>query len=238
MDLITNIEVDGFKSLHKLSIEIRPLTIFIGLNSSGKSSVLQVLEVLKQSVMVNTNNLVTRGHLANLGSFDDIVTKKKGKKKLEITIGGKRAQFLDPPFSRNTEYGYSFTIDSRGMESYGATIRSGQITLATTHERRMVTTKVEADFSKGKISFRKQMIMGRPFNFEGSKGLEAGFDYGNITNRFLEVIALDLKDFRLVPAMRGVSSTSYPLEASSSEDLVDSSNLYVQMTRFVSTVVY
>jgi predicted ATPase len=230
--------VDGFKSLHKLSIEIRPLTVLIGLNSSGKSSVLQVLEVLKQSVMVNTYNLVTRGHLANLGSVGDILSKNKGKKELEIAIGGKRAQFLDPPFSRNTEYGYSFTIDTRGMKSYSATIKSGQITLGATHERRMAHTGLKIEFSKGTISFSKQMMIGRPFRYDGAEGLEEGFDYDSITQRFLEVIALDLKDFRLVPAMRGVSSTSFPLEASSSEDLVDSSNLYAQTKRFVSTVVY
>jgi predicted ATPase len=38
--------------------------------------------------------------------------------------------------------------------------------------------------------------------------------------------------------MRGVSSTTCPLEAKSSDDLVDSSNLYAQTIRFLSTVVY
>ena len=188
--------------------------------------------------MVNTNNLVTRGHLANLGSVGDILSKKKGKKELEIAIGGKRAQFLDPPFSRNTEYGYSFTIDSRGMQSFGATIKSGEITLESRFIRRGRDSKLKVKFSKGNLGFIRQLMIGRPFRFEGSSGLEDGFDYSNITERFLEVIALDLKDFRLVPAIRGVSSTSYPLETSSSEDLVDSSNLYAQTTRFVTTVVY
>ncbi|HPA44793.1 MAG TPA: AAA family ATPase [bacterium] len=48
---ITKITVEGFKSIaKKQSIEIRPLTILAGANSSGKSSIMQPLLLLKQTV--------------------------------------------------------------------------------------------------------------------------------------------------------------------------------------------
>ncbi len=48
---ITKISVTGFKSLRdEQSIEIRPLTILAGANSSGKSSILQPLLLLKQTL--------------------------------------------------------------------------------------------------------------------------------------------------------------------------------------------
>lgn len=48
---ITDIEVRGFKSLVETShIEIRPLTILAGANSSGKSSAMQPLLLLKQTL--------------------------------------------------------------------------------------------------------------------------------------------------------------------------------------------
>lgn len=48
---ITRITVDGFKSIvDEQSIEIRPLTILAGANSSGKSSIMQPLLLLKQTL--------------------------------------------------------------------------------------------------------------------------------------------------------------------------------------------
>ncbi|MDM8529465.1 AAA family ATPase [Anaerolineales bacterium HSG24] len=48
---ITAIGVEGFKSLQQYqSLEIRPFTILAGANSSGKSSILQPLLLLKQTL--------------------------------------------------------------------------------------------------------------------------------------------------------------------------------------------
>src|SRR5579872_7512161 len=48
---ITRLTVGGFKSINpEQSIEIRPLTILAGANSSGKSSIMQPLLLLKQTL--------------------------------------------------------------------------------------------------------------------------------------------------------------------------------------------
>src|ERR1044072_3588315 len=48
---IAEITVGGFKSIaDEQSIEVRPLTILAGANSSGKSSMMQPLLLLKQSL--------------------------------------------------------------------------------------------------------------------------------------------------------------------------------------------
>src|SRR5215813_11045814 len=48
---ITKITVSGFKSLRdESSIEVRPLTVLAGANSSGKSSIMQPLLILKQTL--------------------------------------------------------------------------------------------------------------------------------------------------------------------------------------------
>ena len=48
---ITKIAVTGFKSLaEECAIDIRPLTILAGANSSGKSSIMQPLLMLKQTL--------------------------------------------------------------------------------------------------------------------------------------------------------------------------------------------
>ena len=47
---ITEIRVSGFKSIDNESIEIRPLTILAGANSSGKSSIMQPMLLMKQTL--------------------------------------------------------------------------------------------------------------------------------------------------------------------------------------------
>src|SRR5436309_13865438 len=48
---ITRITVSGYKSIsQEQSIEVRPLTILAGANSSGKSSIMQPLLLLKQTL--------------------------------------------------------------------------------------------------------------------------------------------------------------------------------------------
>ena len=48
---ITKIAVKGFKSIaEECEIDIRPLTILAGANSSGKSSIMQPLLLLKQTL--------------------------------------------------------------------------------------------------------------------------------------------------------------------------------------------
>jgi predicted ATPase len=48
---ITSITIEGFKSIsQKQSIEVKPLTILAGPNSSGKSSIMQPLLLLKQTL--------------------------------------------------------------------------------------------------------------------------------------------------------------------------------------------
>jgi len=48
---VTAVSVGGYKSLaEERSIEIRPLTILAGANSSGKSSIMQPLLLLKQTL--------------------------------------------------------------------------------------------------------------------------------------------------------------------------------------------
>ncbi|MBY0287276.1 MAG: DUF3696 domain-containing protein [Mycobacteriaceae bacterium] len=70
--LITRIDVENFKSFgQKAVLELAPLTLIYGANSAGKSSVIQSVLLLKQSVDQPT--LVTQGELIDIGSFGGVV---------------------------------------------------------------------------------------------------------------------------------------------------------------------
>lgn len=69
--MITNIVLDNFKCFRKLEVNPRLITVFIGPNGTGKSSVLQALALLKQSV--GQDRLVLQGRLVNLGDMSQIL---------------------------------------------------------------------------------------------------------------------------------------------------------------------
>jgi len=66
--LLTELRVGGFKSFgEEQRVPLAPITLIYGPNSSGKSSLIQSLLLLKQSIGADT--LVTQGGLVDAGSF-------------------------------------------------------------------------------------------------------------------------------------------------------------------------
>jgi AAA15 family ATPase/GTPase len=238
-DLIKEIFVDGFKSLRNASIRIKPVTILIGLNSSGKSSILQCLEILKQTAKMRTSSLMVHGELINLGSFKDIIAQKdEEKEKISFEIKGCREQALEFPLGKETLYDYSFLIDSQGLKSHNCSISSGRFHLRGKYDRKKPAEQLAVLISKGELLFNSTNLVGHPFDFTGSKGFVESFNFNDLRQEFLSVIAKDLEDFFIVPAIRGISSPTYPLDNRVWEDIMDSNNLYRQAIKFSSTIVY
>ena len=68
--MITNITLENFKCFRHVSINPKLLTVLIGPNGTGKSSVLQALLLLKQSV--GKERLQFQGELINLSAPEDL----------------------------------------------------------------------------------------------------------------------------------------------------------------------
>ncbi|MBM3499590.1 MAG: ATP-binding protein, partial [Armatimonadetes bacterium] len=88
---ITKITVKGFKSLaNETSIDIRPLTILAGANSSGKSSIMQPLLLLKQTLEVgyDPGALLLDGPNVRFTSADQLLTRVAGgAQSSELVVG-------------------------------------------------------------------------------------------------------------------------------------------------------
>jgi hypothetical protein len=87
---ITRLAVEGFKSIAKRQeIEIAPLTILAGANSSGKSSIMQPLLLLKQTLEAThlpAGALAIGGENTKFNSSDEFLS-RNGARKLDIEIG-------------------------------------------------------------------------------------------------------------------------------------------------------
>lgn len=97
MDLrmITNWRLRGFKSVqNKTDLHLAPLTVLVGPNSSGKSSVIQSILVTAQTMADEYLEapMLWNGPLTVLGQFSDVVT-----------------QTDDPKFDKSIGIGFTFT---------------------------------------------------------------------------------------------------------------------------------
>ena len=74
--MIQSIQLTNFKCFEKQEVILRPLTLLAGLNSSGKSTIIQSLLLLRQSYLENllpSRGLTLNGKLAQLGTATDVL---------------------------------------------------------------------------------------------------------------------------------------------------------------------
>lgn len=75
--MIKTWSVEHFKSIYEeTELEISPLTIFTGANSSGKSTILQSILLTAQTIQnsISSKSIILNGHIIKLGTFDDILS--------------------------------------------------------------------------------------------------------------------------------------------------------------------
>lgn len=122
---ITRISVQGFKSLYdECSIEIRPLTILAGANSSGKSSIMQPLLLMKQTLEAtyDPGALLLNGSNVRFTSNEQILSKiynYKHSDNFSVKIEIKNHPFIKILFNTDATMGFaieSMTIKSRNSE--------------------------------------------------------------------------------------------------------------------------
>jgi len=80
--------VSNFKSIREqVNVDFAPLTLFVGQNSAGKSTLIQSILLTAQTVQSNvtTRSVVLNGRIIRLGSFGDI--RAHNAPDYKVTIG-------------------------------------------------------------------------------------------------------------------------------------------------------
>lgn len=82
---LKNLTVENFKSVSSQNIEFKPLTLVVGANSSGKSTLIQAISVLAQVTEMDTQAAQIRlnGDLIELGTWREVLNHKVGGEKRE-----------------------------------------------------------------------------------------------------------------------------------------------------------
>ena len=76
--MLTGIDLKHFKCFDLLKLPLRPLTLLSGANASGKSSVLQALVLLHQTITEHewSDRLLLNGGAIRLGTVADVVDQR------------------------------------------------------------------------------------------------------------------------------------------------------------------
>ena len=84
--MIADFELEGFQSFGlRQELQVKPLTLLFGPNSSGKSSLGRALRFLKQSAS-NPTGITFVGEQVNLTSFDNVVFRNDSVENIEIGL--------------------------------------------------------------------------------------------------------------------------------------------------------
>lgn len=124
---ITRIALAGFKSLAaKTDVEIRPLTVLAGANSSGKSSLMQPLLLMKQTLESDVN---PSGPFRLSGPYANYTESKQFLSTIELSSDPYQHLVIDFEIGGQTTAGFTFAIDPNGSfaikETRGSRIGKG-----------------------------------------------------------------------------------------------------------------
>lgn len=132
--LLTQVELSNLKAFGtSTTVPLAPLTLVYGANSAGKSTLVQSLLLLKQSVA--SDALITQGPLLNVGGFRGLIHRHADEPvKVKLTFGVLPAWIPaegtpDPTLARSV--GWTFEINAAGQGAVAeTTIEFGDYRLA------------------------------------------------------------------------------------------------------------
>ena len=234
--MITSVVLENFKCFRKVEVNPRRITVFIGPNGTGKSSVLQALALLKQSV--GHSQLIPQGALVNLEGSDDIVPKFVDvSEPTNLEFGGIRtySEITAMGFDDHVRYKYpdsslSGRTDSRSKE-IEFTFEGTPIRLrAPKREDTVVIGPYKANLSHTSAIADIARVEGWP----ESPGMELQRTF----NHLLTTPTLALKDIRLVPTTRGLVRPDYELGTEKVDDIALGEGLSHQEEQTATNLAY
>ncbi|WP_109155951.1 MULTISPECIES: DUF3696 domain-containing protein [unclassified Azospirillum] len=87
--MLSNWAIENFKSVgRKLSLDLAPITLFVGANSSGKSTIIQSMLLIKQTLQYAPTDrpIALNGPLLKLGNFNDIKNAKSKENNFSLSF--------------------------------------------------------------------------------------------------------------------------------------------------------
>lgn len=93
--MLTRIDLEYFKCFELLNLTFCPLTLLTGANASGKSTVMQALVLLHQTMREQewSSRLMLNGSVLKLGAASDVINHELGRRSIGIALHDAEAAF-------------------------------------------------------------------------------------------------------------------------------------------------
>ena len=223
---ISAISVQGFKSLARESrIEIRPLTILAGANSAGKSSIMQPLLLLKQTLQAtyDPGPLLLNGPNTKHTSFDQLVSRTltdPGDRKLVVSVETGDDMSLTVTFAPGDDHALALGSMTTGVLVDGNTrslrldpgLSDKQVADALSSFHPEFRDQRQSAYGGARLTvYRDRCILWPAFeSLDGSRVVPVPLP-------FIAVPVKNLHRLIHVPGLRGNPARSYPRTASGPE---------------------
>ena len=240
--MITNITLENFKCFRQVSINPKRLTVLIGPNGTGKSSVLQALLLLKQSV--GADRLQYQGNLVNFSIDSDdaaIPNFATNDQSFAIGFGGEVAEdryvikySYGTKFSRNGLLGEQFGSVFSNIENYPVelVVPEGSRDSTGVFKVGRVSAGFERTINIGRI------VGERPQTVWSGTDPTLSSDVVNEAIGLAHIMSTTLNRLCNVPSVRGMVRPRYELGDSKFRDISLSDGLSQQEEQTASNLGY
>jgi len=126
--MLRNLHIESFKCFEEVDIELRQLTLLSGENSGGKSSAIQALVLLAQSVQTREwgRNLLLDSPELSLGTVADVLNQQSARKRLSLGLSTDD-QTISWSFLAEDRRSLSVNLDSVSIDDQSYDISSSTL---------------------------------------------------------------------------------------------------------------
>ncbi len=118
--MLDEIELTDFKSHHSTCVNLNKLSLLVGTNSGGKSSVIQGLLLIIHNITNKTASPLN-GHLVSVGTFNEAGNYILNKKSFSLEVTQEKESIklsFVAPDEGETEPKYNYVSDSEALQSF------------------------------------------------------------------------------------------------------------------------
>ena len=248
MPMLASIRLKNFKSIQKpIRIELGTITIFIGPNRSGKSSIYQAMGLLKQTPQ---NQVVWNGEVGNYKDFNYVFNKNGKGNNITIQFGGTTyasAELEHLLGIHKIDFGLTVTINKNFVKEIRFDLGSNRINLSHTAKKTRGRIRLNSEIRAGNITFRLAsqpnihnpvVTDGYTVHNEAEADADRTLEINETVNELLNVFQNALLSCVFIPTIRGFDTPTYSLTDENPVSIPTGEGLTKQAERSASSMAY